>query len=106
MVENNASKNGNGDATQSNQKTDTEGCPVSMVTGEELLELQDVTLPGALPFTFTRTYKTSSCDINTGLGFGWSHPLSQSLVFEGGKLFWLDAENKRTELPEPTKKTA
>ncbi|MBD1559843.1 RHS repeat protein [Vibrio sp. S9_S30] len=101
-VENNASKNGNGDATQSNQKTNTEGCPVSMVTGEELLELQDVTLPGALPFTFTRTYKTSSCDLNTGLGFGWSHPLSQSLVFESGKLFWLDAENKRTELPEPT----
>ncbi|MEI8632363.1 DUF6531 domain-containing protein [Vibrio sp. PP-XX7] len=55
-------------ASEKVESTCTNGCPVSMVTGEELLSLDDVTLPGALPFTFSRTYRTSGCEINAGLG--------------------------------------
>ncbi|EOD78298.1 Rhs family protein [Grimontia indica] len=101
-IDNKKSTTEKGDATQGAGKDVSEGCPVSMVTGEETLQLSDVTLPGALPYTFTRTYKTSSCELNSSLGYGWSHPLSQSLIFEAGKLFWKDAEGKRTQLPEPT----
>ncbi|MFL7026819.1 RHS repeat-associated core domain-containing protein [Enterovibrio norvegicus] len=102
-VENSAGKTETEKPADNAKDTKTEGCPVSMVTGEELLQLSDVTLPGSLPFTFTRTYKTSGCEINQNLGYGWTHPLSQSLLFDGGKLFWKDAEGKRTELPEPNK---
>ncbi|PSW70860.1 RHS repeat protein [Photobacterium kishitanii] len=101
-IDNRSSTNEKGDSTQGTCKDASEGCPVSMVTGEETLQLNDVTLPGALPYTFSRTYKTSNCELNLGLGYGWSHPLSQSLIFKAGKLFWKDAEGKRTQLPEPT----
>ncbi|WP_350617240.1 hypothetical protein, partial [Pseudomonas sp. HY7a-MNA-CIBAN-0227] len=43
------SKNPNGDAAASADKTATNGCPVSMVTGEELLTLTDGELDGLLP---------------------------------------------------------
>ncbi|MBC3235807.1 type IV secretion protein Rhs, partial [Pseudomonas lurida] len=39
-------RNPNGDAAASSDKTATNGCPVSMVTGEELLTLTDGTLDG------------------------------------------------------------
>ncbi len=97
-----ASSTENGNKTDSAKDTKSEGCPVSMVTGEELLQLDDVTLPGMLPFTFSRTYRTSSCETNRQLGYGWSHSLSHTLAFEGDTLFWRDAEGKRTELPIPT----
>ncbi|MGY1955167.1 DUF6531 domain-containing protein, partial [Pseudomonas pergaminensis] len=47
-------KNPAGDATASSDKTATNGCPVSMVTGEELLTLTDGALDGILPFEWTR----------------------------------------------------
>ncbi|WP_421556991.1 DUF6531 domain-containing protein, partial [Pseudomonas kitaguniensis] len=72
-----ASKNPNGDAAASADKTITHGCPVSMVTGEELLTLTDGALDGLLPFEWTRVYRTSAVEVDGGLGFGWSHALAQ-----------------------------
>ncbi|MDP1159864.1 DUF6531 domain-containing protein, partial [Klebsiella variicola] len=46
-------KNPNGEAASSADKTATNGCPVSMVTGEELLTLVDGSLDGILPFEWT-----------------------------------------------------
>ncbi|RWW79986.1 hypothetical protein BHE74_00011713, partial [Ensete ventricosum] len=66
-------KNPNGDVTSSADKTATNGCPVSMVTGEELLTLTDGALDGILPFEWTRLYRTSAVEVDCGLGFGWSH---------------------------------
>ncbi|MCJ8203541.1 DUF6531 domain-containing protein, partial [Pseudomonas sp. RGM2987] len=54
------SKNPNGDSADTAAQTATSGCPVSMVTGEELLTLEDGTLDGRLPFVFTRLYRTSA----------------------------------------------
>ncbi|MVV47936.1 type IV secretion protein Rhs, partial [Pseudomonas sp. PB120] len=68
-------KNPNGDPADSADKTATHQCPVSMVTGEELLTLTDGALDGILPFDFTRLYRTSAAEIDSGLGFGWSHSL-------------------------------
>ncbi|MBD0686874.1 type IV secretion protein Rhs, partial [Pseudomonas sp. PSB18] len=44
------SKTPNGDSADSAALTRTDGCPVSMVTGEELLTLEDGRLDGRLPF--------------------------------------------------------
>ncbi|WP_426134503.1 RHS repeat-associated core domain-containing protein [Pseudomonas sp. PWP3-1b2] len=95
-------KNPNGDAAASADKTATNGCPVSMVTGEELLTLVDGTLDGILPFEWTRLYRTSAVEVDCGLGFGWSHSLAQRLAVVGDSVVWTDHENRITEFPLPT----
>ncbi len=65
-----SAKNPKGDAAASADKTATNGCPVSMVTGEELLTLTDGTLDGVLPFEWSRLYRTSAVEVDGGLGFG------------------------------------
>ncbi|MFB3306678.1 DUF6531 domain-containing protein, partial [Pseudomonas sp. AMR01] len=95
-------KNPAGDAAASTDKTATNGCPVSMVTGEELLTLTDGTLDGILPFEWTRLYRTSAVEVDCGLGFGWSHSLAQRLAVVGDRVVWTDHENRITEFPLPT----
>ncbi|MDC6636326.1 DUF6531 domain-containing protein, partial [Leclercia adecarboxylata] len=85
-------KNPNGDAASSADKTATNGCPVSMVTGEELLTLVDGSLDGILPFEWTRLYRTSAVEVDCGLGFGWSHSLAHRLEVMGDSVVWTDHE--------------
>ncbi|KPG75665.1 DUF6531 domain-containing protein, partial [Pseudomonas libanensis] len=94
--------NPKGDAAAPADKTVTNGCPVSMVTGEELLTLTDGTLDGILPFEWTRVYRTSAVELDCGLGFGWSHALAHRLVVSGESVVWTDHENRRTQFPLPT----
>lgn len=94
-------KNPNGDTADKASRTATNGCPVSMVTGEELLTLTDAKLDGWLPFSFTRLYRSSAVELDSGLGFGWSHSLSQRLEINGGDVIWIDPENRRTPFPMP-----
>ena len=94
-------KNPNGDSADSADKTATNKCPVSMVTGEELLTLTDGALDGILPFDFTRLYRTSAAEIDIGLGFGWSHSLAHRLEIDGETVIWIDHENRRTTFPLP-----
>uniref|UniRef100_UPI003A97A3EF DUF6531 domain-containing protein n=1 Tax=Pseudomonas sp. TaxID=306 RepID=UPI003A97A3EF len=96
------SKNPNGDSADTAALTQTSGCPVSMVTGEELLTLDDGTLDGRLPFVFTRLYRTSAVDLDVGLGRGWSHALAHRLLLEGEQVIWIDQENRRTTFPLPS----
>jgi RHS repeat-associated protein len=95
-------KNPNGDSADTVERTATHNCSVSMVTGEELLTLTDGTLDGILPFDFTRAYRTSAVELDSGLGFGWSHSLSQHLELHGERVLWIDPENRRTPFPRPT----
>ncbi|WP_260961735.1 RHS repeat-associated core domain-containing protein [Pseudomonas citri] len=95
------SKNPNGDSADTAARTQTSGCPVSMVTGEELLTLEDGTLDGCLPFVFTRLYRTSAADLDVGLGRGWSHALAHRLLLEDEQVIWIDQENRRTAFPLP-----
>ncbi|KMT53319.1 RHS repeat-associated core domain-containing protein [Pseudomonas fildesensis] len=97
-----SAKNPAGDASASSDKTLTNGCPVSMVTGEELLTLTDGSLDGILPFEWTRVYRTSAVEVDCGLGFGWSHSLAQRLTVDGDSVVWTDHENRSTALPLPT----
>ncbi|MHC8289344.1 RHS repeat-associated core domain-containing protein [Pseudomonas sp. XS1P51] len=93
--------NPNGDSADSADKTATNKCPVSMVTGEELLTLTDGSLDGILPFDFTRLYRTSAVEIDCGLGYGWSHSLAHRLEIDGENVIWIDQENRRTTFPLP-----
>ncbi|WP_434710338.1 RHS domain-containing protein [Pseudomonas sp. R1-1] len=95
-------KNPNGDSADCVPLTCTNGCPVSMVTGEELLTLTDAVLDGVLPFEFSRLYRSSAVEIDIGLGFGWSHSLAHRLEFEGDFVVWVDHENRRTRFPLPS----
>ncbi|KAA0940526.1 RHS repeat protein, partial [Pseudomonas sp. ANT_H4] len=97
-----SAKNPNGDAAASADKTATNGCPVSMVTGEELLTLTDGELDGLLPFAWTRVYRTSAVEVDCGLGFGWSHSLAQRLSVIGESVVWTDHENRSTTFVLPT----
>ncbi|VVN29076.1 hypothetical protein PS662_04779 [Pseudomonas fluorescens] len=94
--------NPNGDSADSAANTATNKCPVSMVTGEELLTLTDGCLDGILPFDFTRLYRTSAAEIDGGLGYGWSHSLAHRLEIAGDQVIWIDHENRRTAFPLPT----
>ncbi len=94
-------KNPNGDSVDSADNTATNGCPVSMVTGEELLTLIDGSLDGLLPFEFTRVYRTSAVEIDGGLGFGWSHSLAHRLEIDGDNVSWIDHENRCITFPLP-----
>ncbi|HJR30737.1 MAG TPA: RHS repeat domain-containing protein, partial [Pseudomonas sp.] len=94
-------KNPNGDSADAVDKTATNNCPVSMVTGEELLTLTDGSLDGILPFDFTRLYRTSAAEIDCGLGFGWSHSLAHRLEIDGDQVIWIDHENRRITFPLP-----
>ncbi|AMN79666.1 RHS repeat-associated core domain-containing protein [Pseudomonas azotoformans] len=97
-----SARNPAGDAAAPSDKTVTNGCPVSMVTGEELLTLTDGTLDGILPFEWTRLYRTSAVEVDCGLGFGWSHSLAHRLSVSGDSVVWTDHENRTTTLPLPT----
>ena len=96
------SKTPNGKPAEPAKDTQTHGCPVSMVTGEELLTLTDGVLDGALPLEWTRLYRTSAVEVNGDLGFGWSHTLSHRLQREGDELVWTDQENRQTRFPQPS----
>ena len=73
-----------------------------MVTGEELLTLTDGQLDGLLPFVWTRLYRTSAVEIDSRLGFGWSHALSHRLDQDDEGVLWTDNENLTTRFPMPT----
>ncbi|PXY93999.1 hypothetical protein DKK76_11545, partial [Frischella perrara] len=81
------------------------GCPVSMVTGEELLLLNDASLLGVYPFVFQRQYRTTAVEVSSVFGYGWSHSLQHQFVFNDNDhtITWSDHENLITQLPMPDK---
>lgn len=58
----------------------TESHPVDFSTGRAFTHpILIVALPGPLPLRLSRSYSTSSAHRDMGLGFGWSHDLSQCI---------------------------
>ncbi|WP_083201911.1 RHS repeat-associated core domain-containing protein [Pseudomonas moraviensis] len=98
------SKNPADEPAQCVDKTCSNGDPVSMVTGEELLKLTDGELGGLLPLEWTRLYRSSAVEIDNRMGPGWSHSLSHRLLIDDEGVLWTDNENRQTRFPKPTEK--
>ena len=81
-------------------KEESAADPVSMITGEEMLEFVDFTLPGPMPFAWKRTYRSSS-NREIGLGVSWSHSGSESLEEEEHQITYIDDEGRRIPFAVP-----
>ena len=78
-----------------------EGEPISVVSGEELLALEDFALPGPVPLVWRRTYRSGRSDHDAGLGHGWSHAGGETLVLNETTVDFTDAEGRRIRFERP-----
>ncbi len=53
--------------------------PIAMRNGEEVLSLVDFSVNGLMPLSWRRIYRSSQCQVNIGLGYGWRHNFSVQL---------------------------
>lgn len=76
--------------------TTTAGEPISMINGEELLQLLDCSMPGLVGLNWQRTYRSSLAEqgFNAGLGAGWAHPLAQRIETGSAGLNYIDDEGR------------
>ncbi|CAM2068867.1 RHS repeat protein [Sulfidibacter corallicola] len=88
-------------ATPPIAKCTTAGCPISVVTGEELLQHEDFVLPGAMPLVWRRTYRSGQSR-NRGLGHGWTHPAVESVRFAGEEAILSNDEGRDLFFPVPS----
>ena len=86
-------ENKGGEKNPSSEKTKKGGEPISLVTGEEILELADFEIKNIIPISWTRTYRSSNRD-NIGLGVGWSHPFAEHIEISDNKVKLHDAEGR------------
>ncbi len=84
----------------SHAETETRGCPISMVSGEEVLPLEDAVLPGPLPFIWTRFYRTGHRR-DHGLGHGWTHSGSERLTLHDHTVVITDDEGRDLTFARP-----
>ncbi|RYY76051.1 MAG: RHS repeat protein [Gammaproteobacteria bacterium] len=80
--------------------TCTRGCPISMISGEELLSLTDFVLPGPLLFVWKRTYR-SGHDRNLGLGHGWTYAGCERLSESSSSVELSDDEGRVLTFKRP-----
>ena len=76
------------------EKVETSGEPISMVSGEELLQQIDFTLSGPIPFTFQRTYRSKGRFSDFGLGHGWAFSICERLFLTKDHLVFQDNEGR------------
>jgi len=76
------------------------GCPISMVTGEEMLERVDFTWDGPLALPWRRFYRSGQCDRDLQLGHGWLTYLDEWLEV-GERVSFHNADGQRIDLPLP-----
>ena len=73
--------------------TQTAGCPVSVTSGEELLQYVDASLPGPLPLAWTRMYRSGN-DVDAGLGHGWTFSYGERLEETSSGVDYYDEEGR------------
>ncbi|MGW2631520.1 putative T7SS-secreted protein [Streptomyces chattanoogensis] len=74
--------------------------PIDMATGRMILPQTDITLPGSLPLTFTRTFESS---YRTGLWFGpaWMSTVDQRLEIDSEGIILIGEEGDFHLYPHP-----
>jgi len=101
-------KNSLGKPSKKLKDTPTGGEPVSLLTGEELLQLEDFRIEGPVSLPWMRMYRSGQSEIDLGLGHGWLDPLSVHLVVDD-EVAYHDSEGLRhvwDELPRDGEATA
>ncbi|TDT43941.1 RHS repeat-associated protein [Halospina denitrificans] len=77
----------------------SKGDPVSPVTGEEILILDDFSVVAPMPFHWRRRYRSRQTDRDLGLGAGWSVDCLR-LIWEDEEAIWvLDHEARPIRFP-------
>ncbi|MFF4697279.1 DUF6531 domain-containing protein [Streptomyces chattanoogensis] len=84
------------DETKPTKETD----PVDLATGKVFLSQTDITLPGALPLTFTRRYE-SSTRIGRHLGPSWSSTIDQHLEIDDEGIVFVTETGMLLRYPTP-----
>ncbi|AJT65037.1 hypothetical protein T261_3367 [Streptomyces lydicus] len=74
--------------------------PVDLATGRVFLSQTDITLPGALPLTFTRRYE-SSTRIGHHLGSSWSSTIDQHLEIDDKGIVFVTETGMLLSYPIP-----
>lgn len=97
---NKSGTNGNGDSCSPNKETCSAGEPISMITGEELLEQIDFNLPGLIALPWARFYRTSNSR-NRGMGHGWTFPTCETLQISDNTIVYSEREGRQIEFPIP-----
>ncbi|MBL8483158.1 MAG: RHS repeat protein [Rhodocyclaceae bacterium] len=91
----------NGRSSKACSSTKTCGEPVSMASGEELLELTDFEFEGPLSLSWTRLYRSGQSAESLQLGYGWITPLDEWLELAATTVRYHDREGRTLELPVP-----
>ncbi|MCX4245068.1 DUF6531 domain-containing protein [Paraliomyxa miuraensis] len=73
------------------------GHPVNVVNGSLFTTWTDFELPGPIPLSFTRRYRSSFCNRDSVLGHGWAHALDQQLWLEEGRVVLLTEDGRELE---------
>ena len=90
---------------QTENLTELQGEPISMVTGEEMLSAVDAVLPGPIALTFKRSYRSSQTGpdhVPLGLGKGWRHSASSVIDIDRGTLSLTDDEGRVIRVRTPS----
>ena len=75
------------------ESTCTDGDPVSLTSGEEMLQFSDCHLPGPMRFEFQRTYRSGN-PRNSGLGYGWTHSGTEYIDVDQVQATYYDSEGR------------
>ncbi|MFE4022254.1 DUF6531 domain-containing protein [Streptomyces sp. NPDC059101] len=89
------------DRTRRDDSKCTDGTdPVDLASGKVFLSQTDITLPGALPLTFTRKYE-SSTRIGRHLGPSWSSTIDQHLEIDDDGVVFVTESGMLLRYPVP-----
>lgn len=90
---------GNGNLSPANSKLRILADHVSVTSGEVILEQTDFQLPGPLPLSWRRTYRSSHSQ-DFGLGAGWSATYLSRLSVDDQKVVYSDGEGRQLSFPK------
>ncbi|WP_244175704.1 RHS repeat-associated core domain-containing protein [Xenorhabdus vietnamensis] len=76
------------------------GEPVDITSGDYLQTFSVISIPGLLPITLTRTYRSTAC-LNGLLGRKWADDWSRQLVVNGETVHFTDADGQIYDFSVP-----
>ncbi|PSF11883.1 hypothetical protein C7H09_05850, partial [Marinobacter fuscus] len=81
-----------GDPGANTDDMQCQGDPVAPVSGEEILDIEDFAIQGAMPLHWVRRYRSGYCDRQLGLGAGWAMTGLRRVVLEDDRLWIVDGD--------------